>query len=108
MVVKGVWNSVVVVDGIDDDVVSQLVELDMSVECNHSSWRQIVVFAQRIVDTFAVVEVQRTQDDTSVVVVVVVVVDDDDVVLVVVQRRKQRMDGREDKKTEIDDGLLPL
>jgi len=111
VVVVGEWNSVsvvvVVVDGIDGyggDDVSQLVELDMSGECNHSSWLQIAVFARGTVDTFAVEAVQTTRDDTSVVAAVV------GVVWMVVQRKKKRMDGREDT-IEIDDGssssLLP-
>jgi len=109
VVVKDVWNSVsVVVDcdcgDTDDGDVSQLVELDMSGECNHSSWLQIAVFARGTVDTFAVEAVQTTRDDTSVVAAVV------GVVWMVVQRKKKRMDGREDT-IEIDDGssssLLP-
>ena len=107
VVVMDVRNSVFVVvdsvcDGIDGDDVLLLVELDRSVECNRSSWLQIVVLAWGTVDTFVVVEVPRTQDDTSVVVVAVVVVE-----WMVVQKKRMKMDGREGR-IEIDDGLWPL
>lgn len=108
VVVMDVRNSVfVVVDSVCDGIdggggdVLQLVELDRSVECNRSSWLQIVVLAWGIVDTFVVVEVPRIRDDTSVVVVVVAVVWMD------VQRKRMKMDGREGR-IEIDDGLRPL
>ena len=106
VVVMDVRNSVFVVvdsvcDGIDGGDVLQLVELDMSVECNRNSWLQIVVIEWGTVDTFVVVEVPRTQDDTSVVVVAVVVE------WMVVQKKRMRMDGREGR-IEIDDGLWPL
>lgn len=105
VVVMDVRNSVFVVvdsvcDGIDGGDVLQLVELDRSVECNRSSWLQIVVLVWGTVDTFVVVvEVPRTQDDTSVVVVAVV--------WMAVQKKRMKMDGREGR-IEIDDGLWPL